>query len=80
MTSTRMGLLLAMALLSTGCAALTSPRRGMNLHYTPREAAAPTLAEEPGAPADTAACSSATSSMACGNRGGLTPSSPPPPG
>ncbi|HYO58256.1 MAG TPA: DUF2380 domain-containing protein, partial [Archangium sp.] len=42
------GLLLAMALLSTGCASLTPPSgRGMNPRYTPREAAAPASAEGP---------------------------------
>ncbi|HZI09833.1 MAG TPA: DUF2380 domain-containing protein, partial [Myxococcus sp.] len=41
--------LLAPALLSTGCLSLTPPPgRGMNLRYTPREAAAPALAEGPG--------------------------------
>jgi hypothetical protein len=38
----RAGLLLAMALLSAGCAPLTPPTgRGMNLRYAPREAAGP---------------------------------------
>ncbi|MGZ3460848.1 MAG: DUF2380 domain-containing protein, partial [Archangium sp.] len=42
------GLLLAMALLSTGCLSLTPPSgRGMNLRYTPREAAGPVSAEGP---------------------------------
>src|SRR5690349_1225068 len=42
------GLLLAMTLLSTGCASLTPPPgRGMNLRYTLGEAAAPASAEGP---------------------------------
>ncbi len=40
------GLLLAMSLLSTGCASLTPPpSRGMHLRYSPREASAPSWAE-----------------------------------
>ena len=43
------GILLALALLSTGCMSLTPPPgQGMNLRYTPREAAAPVSAEWPG--------------------------------
>ncbi|WNG50137.1 DUF2380 domain-containing protein [Archangium minus] len=42
------GLLLAMALLSAGCASLTPPPgRGMRLHYTPHEAAGPAWADGP---------------------------------
>ncbi|WP_233261237.1 hypothetical protein [Vitiosangium sp. GDMCC 1.1324] len=42
------GLVLAVALLSTGCASLTPPPgRGMSLRYTPLEVAAPASAEEP---------------------------------
>ncbi|WP_343213409.1 DUF2380 domain-containing protein [Archangium violaceum] len=43
-----MGLLLTMALQSTGCVPLTSPLgRGTSLSYTPRETAAPALAQGP---------------------------------
>jgi hypothetical protein len=43
------GLLLALALLSTGCAALTPPpSRGMSLRDTPGEATGPASAQEPG--------------------------------
>ncbi|PTL83546.1 DUF2380 domain-containing protein, partial [Vitiosangium sp. GDMCC 1.1324] len=43
------GLLLAMALLSTGCASLTPPPgREMNLRYTPGDAAVSAPAEGPG--------------------------------
>jgi hypothetical protein len=43
------GLLLAAALLATGCASVTPPPgQGRNLGYTPREAAAPAWAEGPG--------------------------------
>jgi hypothetical protein len=43
-----MGLLLALALLSAGCASLPPPPgRGMNLRYMPRETAGPALAEGP---------------------------------
>ncbi|WNG39719.1 DUF2380 domain-containing protein [Archangium violaceum] len=42
------GLLLAMALLSAGCASLTPPPgRGMSLHYTPHEAAGPAWEDGP---------------------------------
>jgi predicted lipoprotein DUF2380 len=42
------GLLLVLALLSTGCVSLTPPPgQGMNLRYTPREAAGPALAQGP---------------------------------
>ncbi|PTL76350.1 hypothetical protein DAT35_49325, partial [Vitiosangium sp. GDMCC 1.1324] len=45
----RTGLLLALALLATGCVPLTPPPgRGMNLRYTPGEAAASAPAEGPG--------------------------------
>ncbi len=45
----RAGLLLAMALLSAGCASLTPPPgRGMNLRYMPHEATGPSLAGAPG--------------------------------
>ncbi|MGZ3461227.1 MAG: hypothetical protein ACXU86_22285, partial [Archangium sp.] len=45
----RAGLLLALALLSTGCASLTPPpRQGMNLRYTPRETPGPASAQESG--------------------------------
>jgi len=48
MTSARSVLLLALALLSTGCASWAPPPgRGMNLRYTPHEAAAPTVASTP---------------------------------
>ncbi len=48
MTSAQSVLLLALALLSTGCASWApSPGRGMNLRYTPHEAAAPTVASTP---------------------------------
>jgi hypothetical protein len=50
MTSTLLGLLLALALLSNACAPLTPPPgRGTHLRYTPREAAAPTWSGGPGA-------------------------------
>jgi hypothetical protein len=43
------GILLTLALLSTGCMSLTPPPgRGMNLRYAPREAAAPASADGPG--------------------------------
>ncbi|ATB28730.1 DUF2380 domain-containing protein [Melittangium boletus] len=43
------GLLLAMALLSTGCVSLTPPSgRGMSLRYTPREPVPPVSAAGPG--------------------------------
>src|SRR3954470_22369089 len=52
------GLLLAMALLSTGCMSLTPPPgRGMYLRYTPREAAAPASSEGPGVEAPRALAS-----------------------
>ncbi|MCY1081610.1 DUF2380 domain-containing protein [Archangium lansingense] len=42
------GLLLAMALLSTGCVSLTPPpNRGLSLHYTPREPVPPVSAAGP---------------------------------
>jgi hypothetical protein len=45
MTSTRLGLLLTMALLSTGCASVTPPAgRGMSLRYAPHGTAVPALA------------------------------------
>ena len=49
MTSTPLGLLLALALLSNACAPLRPPPgRGAHLRYTPREAAAPTWSGGPG--------------------------------
>ncbi|WP_308809550.1 hypothetical protein [Archangium lansingense] len=51
MTSILLALLLALALLSTGCASLTPPPgRGTHLRYTPHEAAPPAWAQGPGEP------------------------------